>query len=1599
MSEGSTPQISFGTLGSTAFQSHHQNPQSVWSREVELKLPGQTATTTTIANAIASIEAAAGNQNPMSVNSMSNLVETFNSPHQARLAASIDEATGIFTKARWALLPHQGPHNGYSNFAERAIRDIALSEDMSAKEKQYALYNLDRFADMLFAGEIIDPFSGFSINGDANAVATRLFRLWTGQEHSAWSGQYIDPAGPNISNELRATLDQHIADYDASTGYGTKFKPDAVSKLLSAAEEAGLFSDTRMEGSFGSGESQLSNATEIRQLLEQGNYAEARSKLFSVIEFYANVIGVIHPDDRNPDQALIPYRDSNDPGAQYPDHDYMNQPREVTEQHIRNSHPNSPMAQDAETRGILADTAVLLGNLYKNTKGSANLPQWAQDRDASKFVDKSIEMAINISDLLPQKIANPIFPEMFPQTVDDLPPMLKEQLTLNFTNIAIGLGGSFLGDTVEAMNHFYDAFKVWLTTGDSSALGQASVQFGTALAVSFVLVAGTTLVAGVLFGPVVAAGVSLAWGAYGLVDAISNGADLIGKIKADIADAGGLVPAIEEFWSLLSTKVGGGGNDIFEPADEDTVLVDGLGDDVYLGGSGVNTLSFAEDSHGVRIEANGFATRIHDDGSLVEGADKDAFSNFQEIILTENSDIFFSPDRAMTVFALGGNDTIHGSGHDDVIHAGSGDNTIYAGGGDDSIALEGGSSIVDGGTGHDTVHFISDQGVTVEAVGVGSALRSVETVIGSDLGDTFRIMVKDDLVEDLNDPHSWRFIGNAGNDTFESNLTYAVLDGGDGRDTLTYESITEGLHINLFNEEVFRLSDIESWWSGLWAPREIIKNFEVVTGSQAADHIIGSELGEEIRGHFGDDTIESGDGADTIVEGAGNDTIHGGWNSDTVTYREITEAHMISDSPHFADHDWARYGTDPHAWGVYLKGQHVSHAVGGVIYRDTLTSIERIVGTDQRDFFDGMDEDIRHVFAGRGADHVVAREGGFTVYGGEEDAAKDVLELAMSQNGIVIDILSLEDGTEKLDVRYDGWLGDWSGLAVGFESLMAGAGDEMIFFKDAVSIDVDGGGGSNRVELQLGLGYITGEFEAVRLQGGVMTFLATGDQATLKSIQTLRTGTGNDILHTTGGFTRLEGMAGNDEFFQSGGQSTFFDGGVGTNTLSYEGLTTTFVNTSNGLSYGVFRASTGLVHGNQATTFTDGYTAIQRLILSNYDDHIVTVATNEIHGRGGNDRIEGQGGADLFYGDEGTDTLLGHGGNDSLWGGDDDDWLYGGAGDDVLDGGTGNDRLFGDDGNDTLFGGDGNDTLTAGLGHDTLIGGRGVDTYIGNSATHTVSGGMASYDTVSFSDIEASSDGSGGVHVRGHENRVVNDGYGNSETMSHINHIVGSANRDIIFATRWSTNEMRIDGAGGNDDLYLTGYRGRAFGGEGNDIVSARPADSTSLNYLFGGDGHDAVLNRGGAAQSWMYGEGGNDRLYGESGGRDQLWGGAGIDMLVTGGSLHNEDILSGGADADVFVFTAGSIRSTFGSARVIDFDPAQDILVFNTFFNTYWNTSAKVQEGTTLRIDISHSQKVWIENTTLADLSGRIVVRNDYDAYYGEWLTMNTAPPEQPPA
>jgi Ca2+-binding RTX toxin-like protein len=171
-----------------------------------------------------------------------------------------------------------------------------------------------------------------------------------------------------------------------------------------------------------------------------------------------------------------------------------------------------------------------------------------------------------------------------------------------------------------------------------------------------------------------------------------------------------------------------------------------------------------------------------------------------------------------------------------------------------------------------------------------------------------------------------------------------------------------------------------------------------------------------------------------------------------------------------------------------------------------------------------------------------------------------------------------------------------------------------------------------------------------------------------------------------------------------------------------------------------------------------------------------------------------------------------------MFGGDGDDWVYGGHNNDTLYGGAGNDHLYGQEDDDWLVGGydgAGDDVLDGGSGYDTVDYSAALNPVIVNLSTGKAQGGDVGHDT-----------------------------------LYSIEHVVGSANNDIIKGT-----ESGIFGIGGSDVLE---------GGDGADFINGLSGNDS----LYGGNGNDS-----------LYGGNGNDSLVGGPG-DDYFDGGAGTDTV-----------------------------------------------------------------------------------------------------------------------
>ena len=216
------------------------------------------------------------------------------------------------------------------------------------------------------------------------------------------------------------------------------------------------------------------------------------------------------------------------------------------------------------------------------------------------------------------------------------------------------------------------------------------------------------------------------------------------------------------------------------------------------------------------------------------------------------------------------------------------------------------------------------------------------------------------------------------------------------------------------------------------------------------------------------------------------------------------------------------------------------------------------------------------------------------------------------------------------------------------------------------------------------------------------------------------------------------------------------------------------------------------------------------------------------------------------------------------------------------------------------------DALTGTAGKDNLTGTADDDILIGSPGADALDGGPGA-DTVDYSQSNA------GVLVRLHDARAVKFGHAQGDTLTGIEHLIGSRHNDTLA------------GDGGNNRLE---------GRDGNDVLYGGPAGGDDMMY--GGNGDDR-----------LFGGRGNDTLTGGAG-FDYLKGGAGDDELVAGEGM---DIMYGGTGRDTFVFSP----SDAGGAVIADFSNGEDRIDLTAFAGIdSMDDLDRVSYGDNVRIEVS---------------------------------------------
>ena len=123
-------------------------------------------------------------------------------------------------------------------------------------------------------------------------------------------------------------------------------------------------------------------------------------------------------------------------------------------------------------------------------------------------------------------------------------------------------------------------------------------------------------------------------------------------------------------------------------------------------------------------------------------------------------------------------------------------------------------------------------------------------------------------------------IAGGGNDFIIANDARNVIDGGAGRDTVSYQASDSAVRVQLDDSKWSLLQSLLSDGSGGFAAGDVLKNIENVTGSAYSDQLSGNNLANVLTGLEGNDSLEGNKGDDTLLGNAGNDDLDGDHGDD-----------------------------------------------------------------------------------------------------------------------------------------------------------------------------------------------------------------------------------------------------------------------------------------------------------------------------------------------------------------------------------------------------------------------------------------------------------------------------------------------------------------------------------------------------------------------------------------------------------------------------------------------------------------------------------------------------------------------------------------------
>jgi Ca2+-binding RTX toxin-like protein len=345
----------------------------------------------------------------------------------------------------------------------------------------------------------------------------------------------------------------------------------------------------------------------------------------------------------------------------------------------------------------------------------------------------------------------------------------------------------------------------------------------------------------------------------------------------------------------------------------DDTIEGNSGANTFVGGGGLDTLSYANAAAGVTVSLA--KTGAQD----TVGAGLDKLSGFEHIAGSAFADSLTGNSGSNILTGGGGSDSLFGGGGADSLFGGDGADTMVGGAGDDLYAVDNAGDIVDetGGGGIDTIESsitfsLSDaahakgaiENLTITGTSAlaatGNALDNIltgnsgnnalaglggadqlfggagstdtATYAASGAGVNVSLMTglgsggdaEGDRLAGIE-----RLVGSAFDDTLEGDSgdnRFAGGANGSGGDTISYANAIAAVKVTL-------ASTIEQNTGG--AGLDLLTGFENLTGSAFNDTLTGTGGANVLTGLGGNDIMKGGAGADTFVfrDGDGTDTV------------------------------------------------------------------------------------------------------------------------------------------------------------------------------------------------------------------------------------------------------------------------------------------------------------------------------------------------------------------------------------------------------------------------------------------------------------------------------------------------------------------------------------------------------------------------------------------------------------------------------------------------------------------------------------------------------------------------------------------------------